>query len=128
MKLREIKTARELKLPGIRVEFVTEGTSLKEVILRPEEGDTSYLVKPGASYADCLKAYERIQFETKTVHRVSGTLLGGGFQQDFDTPEAASKRIDELRDQDPHLDLGVQPVNVIVDEAGEPVATDDIPF
>ena len=129
MKLVEIKAAKGLKLPGIRVEFVTEGTSIKEVILRPEEGETSFLIKAGASYAECLKLFERVQFENKTVHRVKGTLLGLAVQQDFDTPEAASKRIDELMDQDANADLTVAPATVLVDEVGEPVAgVDDIPF
>lgn len=129
MKLKEIKTAREFKLPNVRVEFVTEGTALKEIILYPEGSTTSYSLKTGPSYTETVKVFERVMFEQKTVHRIAGTVLGLRVQQDFDDPKEASKRIDELRDQDPDLILNVYPVNVIVDDAGDAVKEDDgIPF
>ena len=130
MKLKQIKTARELKLPGIRVEFVKEENKLVELIIRPEGEEVSYSVRPGESYNQSIRVYERRDFETKTVHRLKGTFMGLKVHEDFDTPEEASRRADELTIKDCNAELIVVPVEVKVDESGEPVPglDSDIPF
>lgn len=130
MKLKQVNTVRELKLPGIRVEFVKEESKLVEVILSPEGEEVSYSIRPGESYTNAVRVYERREFETKTVHRLKGTFMGLKVHEDFDTPEAASRRADELKDKDYNADLSVSPVDIRVDESGEPVPglDSDIPF
>lgn len=129
MKLVQIKTARELKLPGTHVEFVTEGDALKEIILRPEGEPESYSVKPGTSYSDTVRVFIRREFEVKEQWRLTGTLRGLKVQQDFDTEKEAQQALNE--NQDGMKDGAIKPVQVRVDEAGEPLpvpAADDIPF
>ena len=129
MKLVQIKTARELKLPGTSVEFVTEGDSLKEVILRPEGEPESYSIKVANTYSDSVKVFIRREFEVKEQWRLTGTLRGLKVQQDFDTEKEAQQALNE--NQDVMKDGAIKPVQVRVDEAGEPVGPadhDDIPF
>lgn len=129
MKLVQIKTARELKLPGTYVEFVTEGDALKEIILRPEGEPESYSIKPGTSYSDTVRVFIRREFEVKDQWRLTGTLRGLKVQQDFDTEKEAQQALNE--NQDGMKGGAIKPVQVRVDEAGEPVGPapgDDIPF
>lgn len=130
MKLKQLKTSRDLKLANVQVEFVQEESKLVEIILRPEGEEFSYSIRPGESYTNAIRVYERRAFETKTVLRLKGSVLGLNVHQDFDTPEEASRRADELRDKDPSADLAIAPVDIRVDEVGEPVrgSDDDIPF
>lgn len=129
MKLVKIKTARELKLPGTSVEFVTEGDNLKEVILRPEGEPESFSIKMGHAYSDTVKVFIRREFEVKEQWRLTGTLRGLRVSQDFDTEREAQQALNE--NQDGMKDGAIKPVQVRVDEAGEPVwpaPGDDIPF
>lgn len=128
MKLVLIKTARELKLPGVHVEFVTEGDVLKELILRPEGEPESYCVRSGETYSSSIKVFIRREFEMKERFRLSGTMHGIKFQQDYDSQgeaESAKRQLPASGEYE------INPVKVRVDEAGEPVGPapgDDIPF
>lgn len=126
MKLKEIKTAREVLLPGIRVEFVIEGTALKEVILQPEGEEVSYAIKSGENYTSTIKLFERLEYETKTVTRLSGTFMGLKVQEDFDNIGEANRRIDELGAVAATDGLMVKPAQVKVDETGFPLSNSDI--
>lgn len=130
MKLVQIKTARELKLPGIHVEFVTEGDTLKEVILRPEGEPESYAIRHPGSYSNAINVFVRREFEIKERFRLSGTLFDIKVIQDFDDKGEAERKRDSMLNRDASADLKVELVQVRVDEAGEPVAhlNDDIPF
>lgn len=129
MKLVQIKTARELKLPGTHVEFVTEGDTLKEIIFRPEGEEESYAIRKGGTYTDEIKAFVRREFEVKEVWRLTGTFTGVNVFQDYDDETEANHQMVSLNARGG--DLKVTPVKVRVDEAGEPVGPapgDDIPF
>lgn len=132
MKLVQIKTARELKLPGTHIEFVTEGDSLKEVIFRPEGEEETYSIKPGTSYSDTVRVFLRREYEVKEVHRVTGNFFDVNVSQDFDTPKEASDKVNSMTSRDANAELKITPVKVRVDEAGEPIKNaplnDDIPF
>lgn len=128
MKLVQIKTARELKLPGTSVEFVTEGDTLKEIIFRPEGEEESFSVKYGDAYASNLKVFVRREFEIKERQRLSGTMHGVEFSKDFDNVAEADAAARQLPAS---ATYEIKPVKVRVDEAGEPLpvpAVDDIPF
>ena len=92
MKLVEIKSVNEVTLPGVRVEFVTEGTLLKEVIFRPEGSEDSWSIRPGPAYQESLKVFRRSMFETVERFRLSGTVLGVRVQEDFDTRNEAESK------------------------------------
>ena len=129
MKLVQIKTSRELKLPGTHVEFVTEGDTLKEIIFRPEGEEESYAIRNPGNYSNALNVFSRREFEVKDQWRLTGTLRGLKVQQDFDTEKEAQQALNE--NQDGMKDGVIKPVKVRVDEAGEPVGPapgDDIPF
>lgn len=130
MKLKAITTAREVVLPGIRVEFVTEGTSLKEMILSPENDDRSYSVRPVDTYSATLKVFQRLEFETKTVYRLKGVFMGLKVHEDHDTESKALQRRLELDLKDTDAILEVVQVEIRVDDSGEPVPglDNDIPF
>lgn len=129
MKLVQIKTARELKLPGTSVEFVTEGDTLKEIIFRPEGEEESFSIRKGGTYTDEIKVFIRREYEVVERWRLSGTIHGVNVQQDFDKESEALSKLSNLTAQGGSL--GVNPVKVRVDEAGEPLKdapNDDIPF
>lgn len=130
MKLKQINTAREVVLPGIRVELVTEGTNIKELILSPENDDRSYSVRPADTYSATLKLYQRLEFETKTVYRLKGVFMGLKVHEDHDTESKAIQRRSELDVKDIDALLEIVPVEIRVDESGEPVPglDNDIPF
>ena len=130
MKLVQINTARELKLPGTSVEFVTEGSALKEVILRPEGEEESYSIKPADTYSGNIRVFIRREYEVVDKWRLTGTLCGFPISKDFDSEPEAKKGLDKV-----HASVEgakIAPVKVRVDEAGEPVKSqphlDDIPF
>lgn len=128
MKLVQIKTARELKLPGTSVEFVTEGDTLKEVILRPEGEEDSYSIRHPGSYANNVTVWVRRDFEVVERYRLSGTVHGVNVQQDYVHEHDANTARDKFPES---AGLEVKLVKVRLNDAGEPVGPapgDDIPF
>lgn len=127
MKLVQIKTARELKLPGTSVEFVTEGDSLKEVIFRPEGEEETFSIKPGENYASNIKVFVRREYEIVERYRLSGAVHGVNVQQDYVHEHDANTARDKFPEGS---GLQVNPVKVRLNDVGEPVGpvNDDIPF
>lgn len=128
MKLVQIKTARELKLPGTHVEFVTEGDNLIEVILRPEGEEETYSIKKTDAYTANVKVFIRRDFEVVERYRLSGSVHGVNVQQDYVHEHDANKARDKFPESD---GLEVKLVKVRLNDVGAPVGPapgDDIPF
>lgn len=128
MKLERMKTASQVKLPGINIEFVTEDRTLTEIILRPEGSEASYSVRNGGGYSSSLVIFSRCLYDTKEVFRLAGTYQGLRVSEDFDEETEALDKLSRLVSEDPKAKLTVEKVKARVDEAGEVVASSDIPF
>ena len=128
MKLKQVKLAREVKLPGVRVEFVVEDQKLVELILEPEGDQGSYSVRPGENYTQSIRIYQRLPYEVREVYRLQGKFRGLNVHEDFESLEAANRRVEELRQDDYSLDVSVGLIKVRVDESGELVKSSDILF
>lgn len=128
MHLNPIKTASELKLNGVSVEFTTEGDSLKELTLTAH--GQRFIVKPGETYSNVLKVFRADKFKMETRHVLSGEFCGINVNETFEDKFSANERKSALGQKGDASGLTVTEKEVPVDvSAVKPAAIDsDMPF
>lgn len=127
MKLVTLKTANEVNLGDVKVEFVKEDTTLKEVILTTKAGEV-FIIKHGESYSSSVRVLRRQEFDTKEVYRLTGSFCGVKVCEDYESEREADRRGEELALKDANAELKVKKTTVKVDDSGVPLASEDIPF
>lgn len=129
MQLIQLKSASEIRLPGVSVEFISEDKTLKEVILRTKDNPDGYTIRPGSSYSESVRVFRRQMHETKKVWRVSGTIFGMDVSKDHDDEAAANRHRIELTNQTGNP-IKVEEVEIRVMDTSDPAPAsgDGIPF
>lgn len=128
MHLSPIKTASELKLNGVAVEFNTEGDSVKEIILSAH--GQRFIVKPSESYSSAIKIFRADKFKMEKRHVLAGEFCGLTVNEAFDLKYDADTRKSELGQKGDTSGLTITEKEVPVDAgvAVKPAAELDMPF
>ncbi len=94
MHLTPIKSATELKLNGVAVEFNTEGDSVKEIVLSSH--GQRFVLKPGESYSQAIKIFRADKFKMEKRHVLGGEFVGLTVDEAFESKFDAEQRKNEL--------------------------------
>ncbi len=129
MNLTKLKSASEMKLPGISVEFVQESGSLTEVILKAP-GSEGYSIRL-TSYS--MAAWARSSYEEKEVYRLTGNAFGIEVNKDFDDHPSALRQKEALEmrapEGSPDVKLTIEKIKVkVLENAPAKTEDNDIPF
>lgn len=118
MKLIQIKKASEVELePTISVEFVSEGSSIKEVIIHANE---RYSIRASSNYDSSLKVFRCVTHVSRDRWVVTGKRGPVELRGEYDSREAADEAAEEFRnDGATDVEVTVEKVWVREDEAND---------
>lgn len=128
MHLTPIKSASELKLNGVAVEFTTEGASVKEVILTAH--GQRFVLKAGESYSNQINVFRADRFKMEKRHVLAGDFCGISVNEVFEDKFSANDRKSELGQKGDASGLTVTEKEVPIDVSAtsQTVASNDVPF
>jgi hypothetical protein len=127
MHLNPIKTASELKLNGVAVEFTTEGNDVKEVILTAH--GQRFVMKPGEGYSNKIQIFRADKFKMEKRHVLSGEFCGVKVNEIFEDSYGAKNRKTELSEKGEVSGLTITEKEVPIDASAVVIpASDQVPF
>ena len=127
MHLNPIKSASELKLNGVAVEFTTEGNDVKEVILTAH--GQRFVLKAGEAYSNKINVFRADKFKMEKRHVLSGDFCGLKVNEVFEDSYSAKNRKTELSENGDTKDLTITEKEVPIDASAVVIpASEQIPF
>ena len=122
MHLNPIKSASELKLNGVSVEFTTEGNDVKEVILTAH--GQRFVLKPGESYSNKIQIFRADKFKMEKRHVLSGEFYGVKVNEIFEDGYSAKNRKTELGEKGDASGLTIAEKEIPIDVSAVLTAND----
>lgn len=117
MKYTDVKSAKDFALPGVSIEYETNGSALEAVHFKT--GDRSFRIRGTDTYSRNVQVQERLEYETSERYVVKGRMHGVSVLEYYPRMSDADKRHRELRDHGDFED--VVSVKVLVNDKDEVV-------
>jgi hypothetical protein len=115
MRLKSIKTASEIKLQGIKAEFVTVNNAKRILMLTDANGRKVNITRLN-SYDESIDVQVPADPVTEEKFKVKGDIAGVPVDELHDTSRAAEERVRELQRASDQVQLVVEPINVVTPE------------
>ena len=125
MNLVQLKTAKELVLKGLNVEFVTQGDTLVNV--RLSDATNTYVILNPNSYSSNLSVFREEAFKTEKKFVVEGKLDGFEVSKVFDAKFDAEQFVRDMDTEKAKL-LTISEKQVKIDVTLKASQSDEIPF